>query len=63
MDSNNSNRLVVGLALLMLILIGGLIWLWYSKNQLKEEAEQLIAQKNIQIQQANKQLEIFEGKK
>ena len=62
MESNNSNRLVVGLALLMLILIGGLIWLWNSKNQLKEEAEQLIAQKNIQIQQASKQLDIFEGK-
>lgn len=62
MDSSNTNRLVMGLSLLMILLIGGLIYFWNSKNELKEKHELLILEKERQIDKARQQISIFKGK-
>ena len=62
MDNSNTNRLVIGLSVLMLLLLAGLLFFWNSKRQLEKEANALIEQKNQQIQETRNQLNIFKGR-
>lgn len=57
-----ARNLVIGLSILLILLIGGLFYIWNQKKSLEDEANRIIKEKNEQIMAAKQQLQIFKGK-
>jgi len=60
-NSGNSNKNLLFILLLLLLAGGGLFYIWNNNRALKEESQRILLEKEVQVQQALKEIGMFKG--